>query len=1292
MEKFYFVKHSRRAVHLLLIFTGMMLWGSMASRAQTYSLPVKGSDAIRCGAGTMMLTVEENTQVTSGWQEGVTFNPANVKWYTQPFYGTPIATGLSFTTPYMEETTSYYIDYTGPGGCSQCNRLLIKAIISNQVITPQVIFPSQIFCNSANTIFTPVIVGAASGTFSITGPVGAIPESSFNLANGAFNPSGLTAGVYQVTFTPGAIIGCDTNPVIVNLTVTNAPVQPVITYAQGSYCSTGGELAVTQTGASGGTYSATPSGLSINSLTGTIDAAASQTGTYTVTYLVPGGGGCSPVSATTSMQIVRFPTANISYPSVTYTQNQGIQKITLSGTDAYTGGRFSTSSGDLIVDEETGDLSPDMSLPGTYTVTYSKENAGPCGGILTATTPVTILGLPSGTISTNVSEVCQGSTEPLITFTGSAGLPPYTFKYTINSGAIQDVATVANAFSVTLNHPSLISGTYTYKLVSISDSNGAIRTFNSATAPSAAITITTPLSPVFAYAKEGFCRNEVSNPAPVFPEGTPGTFSSEPAGLVFASGEGTSAGTIDLAASIPGTYTVTNTHMATGGCGTISYSKTITIFPVPSADLNIDVTEACLNGASPKLTFTGSNGTAPYTFTYSVNDGAPATAISAPAENSVLVEYPTFNSGTYTAFLLQVADANGCTVEITGEEVTFTVNTPQLGDFSYAGSPYCSNGSNPVATLAEGAVAGTFSYRNSSGEATGLGGFNTTTGEITLSGSLAGTYTVLNTLPATGGCSPVIAEATVTITRLPVAAFEYAKTTYHQGEDNPSPVYLTIEGFTGIAGAFSSSSPLLNFASAEGVPPGTINLATTEPGTYTVTNTILAALGCQDVTHTFDVTITLPPVPPSITYSPGPGLDPHFCNSQAQAVAFQGGVTGGTYTILPSSGMEIDPNTGTLTTLNATPDTYTVTYSVSGFEPVTADVAIYQQATVNAGADQTICTDATATMNGTYGGSTTSVYWTSGGQGTFDDASSPSAVYTPAGTDLNGGAILLTLATNDPEGPCGVVFDQMTLTIHPLPAAPNAQNLTITYDGNIHTASAVAPEGQSLVWYDAANAGNEIADISTVLTQTSAGTYTAWAEAQVTATGCKSAERTQVTLIISQAPLTLTANDQMKGVGELITNPVTGSTAFTPGNNQLKGFDNVNSVTLTYLNDVHTAGKAAGVYPASIKPSDAQGNGLNNYTITYSDGTMTVAEIIVESSAGTTRAAYNTLDGTFTAINNGVHKGEIIIRVYAGTTEPASGTALAPSGTGDADYTSVTIVAENNVTINGGVTLGGTTE
>ena len=79
---------------------------------------------------------------------------------------------------------------------------------------------------------------------------------------------------------------------------------------------------------------------------------------------------------------------------------------------------------------------------------------------------------------------------------------------------------------------------------------------------------------------------------------------------------------------------------------------------LPTATVS-GTTTVCRNAAAPSITFTGANGLAPYTFTYSINGGGAQT-VTTTVGNSVTVSVPTATAGIYTYDLSSVLSANAC--------------------------------------------------------------------------------------------------------------------------------------------------------------------------------------------------------------------------------------------------------------------------------------------------------------------------------------------------------------------------------------------------------------------------------------------------------------------------------------------------------------------------------------------------------------------------------------------------------------------------------------------------------
>jgi len=123
-----------------------------------------------------------------------------------------------------------------------------------------------------------------------------------------------------------------------------------------------------------------------------------------------------------------------------------------------------------------------------------------------------------------------------------------------------------------------------------------------------------------------------------------------------------------------------------------------------------------------------------------------------------------------------------------------------------------------------------------------------------------------------------------------------------------------------------------------------------------------------------------------------------------------------------------------------------------------------------------------------------------------------------------------------------------------------------------------------------------------------------------------------VRLVVTPAPLTITANSTAKIYGQTVT---FAGTEFTVVG--LTNGDSVSSMTLNSAGAAHTAN--VGSY--SIIPSAAIGSGLANYAITYStNGTLTVSPTTLGITADNTNRLYNTSNPAFTYTASGFVNGE----------------------------------------------------
>jgi uncharacterized repeat protein (TIGR01451 family)/gliding motility-associated-like protein len=124
-------------------------------------------------------------------------------------------------------------------------------------------------------------------------------------------------------------------------------------------------------------------------------------------------------------------------------------------------------------------------------------------------------------------------------------------------------------------------------------------------------------------------------------------------------------------------------------------------------------------------------------------------------------------------------------------------------------------------------------------------------------------------------------------------------------------------------------------------------------------------------------------------------------------------------------------------------------------------------ATVNAGADATICAEKIYKLSGTFGGAATSIVWKTTGSGSFDNPLSPTATYRSSLADVIAGTVKLIICTNDPDGngPCLAKADTMVLTMQGVKFKP-----LVVVTGNLNacgtdSVTLTANAGYAYMWF-----------------------------------------------------------------------------------------------------------------------------------------------------------------------------------------------------------------------------------
>jgi hypothetical protein len=348
---------------------------------------------------------------------------------------------------------------------------------------------------------------------------------SINPGTGIIDLSISTPDTYTVTYTTDG-----TCPNSSNVSVTiNALDNASFSYSAAAYCINDSDPTPTITGLPGGNFTSSPAGLSINAGTGIIDVSTSTPNTYTITYTT--AGTCSN-SSNVSVTINALDNASFNYSAAAYCNNDSDPTPTITGLP---GGNFTSSPAGLSINAGTGIIDVSISIPDTYTVTYTTDGACPNSSNVS----VTINASDNASFSYGAADYCINDSDPTPTVTGLTG-------GTFSSGAGLAINASTGIIDVSASTP----GTYTvtYTTAGSCPNNSHV-----------SVTINALDNASFSYGQSTYYQ-EGTDPTPTITGFGSGIFSSTPAGLSI----NTSTGSIDVSASTSDTYTVTFT--TTGTC------------------------------------------------------------------------------------------------------------------------------------------------------------------------------------------------------------------------------------------------------------------------------------------------------------------------------------------------------------------------------------------------------------------------------------------------------------------------------------------------------------------------------------------------------------------------------------------------------------------------------------------------------------------------------------------------------------------------------------------------------
>ena len=360
----------------------------------------------RCGAGTVVLGATANAGAT-------------VNWYAAPTNGLALGSGTSFTTPSITATTTYYAEAVTGGGSGFAGGSYSGTSNNGTSVGSHGI--------SITTTVPNVKINSIDIPFTGTGTITVALRDASNVTT------------YSTT-TSSTVTGAGTTAVTVpfNITVPTAGSYTLIVTAVSGVSALGYATVTYPSSALAGSFSVT-SGYWYG---------ASTSSMYLFNLNV--STGCSSTRTAVVATVDPTPTATISYAGAPFCNNAAVGSVTLTGTNAYTGGTYTSTTG-LGLNGTTGDIDPSASTPGTYVVTYTTNATTYCTP-QTATTTVVI----------NESVLYSGFTYASASYCNNSGIVTPTITGTPGTFTVSpSTGLTVNATTGAINFATATPGTYT---------------------------------------------------------------------------------------------------------------------------------------------------------------------------------------------------------------------------------------------------------------------------------------------------------------------------------------------------------------------------------------------------------------------------------------------------------------------------------------------------------------------------------------------------------------------------------------------------------------------------------------------------------------------------------------------------------------------------------------------------------------------------------------------------------------------------------------------------------------
>lgn len=863
---------------------------------------------------------------------------------------------------------------------------------------------------------------------------GIFTYTSQTIPNQVFTaPVGNTAATHTIRLI--ASNHCGTDDTTVTITV-HPQVQAILAPTTSTICE-GGSVTFTQTSRGDLLTYAWDFGNGNTSTSATPPAQTYATaGTYTVTLTVTGFCGVSTATATVTVNPI--PLAPTAPGTAICSGNTATLTATAPGG---TYQWYNAAAGGTLLQTGASYTTPVLTTTTTYYVQSVTGCTGPRTAVTVTVNPIPVAPTASGTT------ICSGNTATL-----TATAPGGTYEW-YNAAAGGTLLQTGASYTT-----PVLTTTTTYYVQSI---------MASCTGPRTAVTVmVTPIPAAPTASSTAICTGNTATLTATAPGGTYEWYDAAAGGTLLQTGASYTSPVLTATT----TYYIQTT---VSGCTSPRSTITVTVNPIPIADIVPDVSAGC----SGLIVNFNNNSTLGGTYAWSFAGATPSTsAVYSPPPVTFTA------SGNNMAYI--TVNVSGCI-----QRDTVYINIAPLPTPAFTLTP--ASGCSPVTTVinnTSGVTPGD-TYAWSFNNGTTSIAQNPPSQTYTTTG-VDSIYTIQLVISAANGCKDSVAH-TVTVHPNPVAAFTASDDTVCS---NTSITFLNA----------STGASTYQWAFGDAATSTAINPAHTyvTPDNYTVQLITTTAFSCKDTTQMLIVVDSVPVAAFSAS-TECLGFATQFTNTSTGSIIswdwnFGDGSPAGT----SSAPTHLYPSNGTynvtLTVTNAFGCTSSVTHPV-----------IVNQVPVAAFSNSTACLGQATTFTDQTMGTPINWIWDFGDASAVNNSQNPTHTYATAGT------YTATLIAFGGSGCSDTISHSVTVNLVPtanFTSAPVCTNDTMFFNST----SLGAPT--TFAWNFGDGNSNNTNDPSPAHVYTTAGTYNVILTAGY-ATGCTN----NITIPVTSYPVTVPA-------------------------------------------------------------------------------------------------------------------------------------------------------------------------